>query len=137
MNIVANIVVILAWILSAAFTLLIGTAAVLYIRRTWHTLRSEEDGSSHDRILDGLDHLETQVHLLGERMERLERRLPAPDAQGAEDETSEDTGSREGPSRTLGGGGSRNRPSPTLVDSGSRDGPSAKVGQTDVKGLGA
>lgn len=70
-----------AFIVSGAFTLLLGTAAVLYIRRAWHMLRAEEAGSIHERILDGLDHLETQVHLLGERMERLERRLPPPGAE--------------------------------------------------------
>lgn len=70
-----------AWVLSGGFTLLLGTAMVLYIRRTWLLLRAEEDGSIHERILDGLDQLETQVHLLNERMERMERRLPGPDGE--------------------------------------------------------
>ncbi len=70
-----NLVFIVMWVVSLAFSVVVGAAALTYIRRTWQLIRSDADGSAQDRILDGVDHLETQMHLVAERLGALEGRL--------------------------------------------------------------
>lgn len=73
---------ILAWVFSLAFTLLIGVGVLTYVRRTWQQIRSEEDGSAQERLLDGIDQIQTQLYMMGERLDRLERRLEGGDEGG-------------------------------------------------------
>lgn len=70
-----NVVFLVMWVVSIAFSAVIGLAAITYIRRTWQQIRAEADGSAHDRLLDGIDHLENQMHLVAERLSSLERQL--------------------------------------------------------------
>lgn len=66
---------VVAWIISGIGTLLLGAVAVTYIRRTWQLIRAEEDDPTRERLLDGLDHLENQMHLVGRRLGDLEEKL--------------------------------------------------------------
>lgn len=65
----------------------IGFAVFLYIRRSLLHLRSEGEGSIHDRILDEVQRVQIEMGILADRLERIEGRLdrlPAPDhPQGA------------------------------------------------------
>lgn len=70
-----NLVFVVMWVVSIAFSALIGAAAITYIRRTWQLIRSDSDLSTTDRLLDGVDHLENQMHLVAERLGSLEERL--------------------------------------------------------------
>ena len=81
-----NIVFLVMWVVSIAFSAVIGLAAITYIRRTWQLIRAEDDDSSRDRLLDGMDHLENQMHLVAERLGRLEGRLADLDARFGEPE---------------------------------------------------
>lgn len=63
----------LTWVLSAAFTLLIGAGVVTYIRRTWQLIRSHSDESVDDRLLDGIDQIQTQLYRVNERLSEVER----------------------------------------------------------------
>ena len=74
-----SFVFVIAWVISAVFTILIGVGIVTYIRRTWQLMRAEEDGSSQDRTLDTLDQIQTQLYSMSERLGRLERRLHSGD----------------------------------------------------------
>ncbi|MBT8488078.1 MAG: hypothetical protein HKO77_03440 [Gemmatimonadetes bacterium] len=75
-----NLVFIVMWVVSIAFSAVIGLAAITYIRRTWQLIRVEDDDATRDRLLDGMDHLENQMHLVAERLGRLEGRLERLDA---------------------------------------------------------
>ena len=75
-----NLIFIVMWVVSLAFSVVVGAAALTYIRRTWQLIRSDADGSAQERILDGVDHLETQMHLVAERLGALESRLADLDA---------------------------------------------------------
>ena len=70
-----NLIFIVMWVASIAFSVLIGAAALTYIRRTWQLIRAEEDDPTRDRLLDGIDHLENQMHLVAQRLGSLEERL--------------------------------------------------------------
>ena len=70
-----SMVVVLWWILSAAFTLLIGAGVVTYIRRTWQLIRSHSDESELDRVLDGIDQVQTQLYMISERLSEVERHV--------------------------------------------------------------
>lgn len=70
-----TILFIFAWVVSVVGTVLLGAVAVTYIRRTWQLIRAEEDDPTRERLLDGIDHLENQMHLIGERLGSLEERL--------------------------------------------------------------
>jgi hypothetical protein len=39
-------------------------------------MRADEDGSRHDRILDGIDRMDTRLEAISERLARLEARDP-------------------------------------------------------------
>lgn len=73
-----EIVMIVAWVVSVAFSVLIGAALITYVRRTWQVIRAEEEGSLQASIMDGLESVQLQMHALHERLEGLERRLPPP-----------------------------------------------------------
>ena len=70
-----NLVFVLAWIFSVLGSLLLGAVAITYVRRTWQLIRAEEDDPTRERLLDGLDHLETQIHLVSQRLGTMEDRL--------------------------------------------------------------
>ena len=75
----SSVFVILAFLLSLAFSGILVAALLTYIRRTWQLIRGESDGSIQHRILDGVDQLHVRMDLLQEGMERLERGLQAGD----------------------------------------------------------
>lgn len=81
-----NVIFLVMWVVSIAFSAVVGVAAITYIRRTWQLIRAEDDDSSHDRLLDGMDHLENQMHLVAERLGNLEGRLADLDARLGEPE---------------------------------------------------
>ena len=70
----------LLWILSAAFTVLIGAGIVTYLRRTWQLIRAEGEGSWQSQLLDSIDQVQTQLYSMSERLERLEQRLSPGDS---------------------------------------------------------
>ena len=72
---------IIAWVLSVAFSVLIGVGILTYIRRTWQQIRLDSDESRDDRLLDGIDQLQTQLHMVTERLVDIERQLAAGDDQ--------------------------------------------------------
>lgn len=87
---------VVAWIVSGIGTLLLGAVAVTYIRRTWQLIRAEEDDPTRERLLDGLDHLENQMHLVGRRLGDLEEKLDGIERQlGAGEARAELTARRE------------------------------------------
>lgn len=71
----SDLFLVVAWIISGIGTLLLGAVAVTYIRRTWQLIRAEDDDPTRERLLDGLDHLENQMHLVGRRLGDLEEKL--------------------------------------------------------------
>ena len=75
-----SFVFVLAWILSIGFTLLIGAGVITYIRRTWQLIRADSDGSAQERILDGVDQLQSQLYAISDRLDRLESRLEPADS---------------------------------------------------------
>ena len=75
-----NLFFLLAWILSAAFTVLIGAGIVTYLRRTWQLIRAEGEGSWQSQLLDSIDQVQTQLYSMSERLERLEQRLSPGDS---------------------------------------------------------
>ncbi|NNF12283.1 MAG: hypothetical protein HKN72_03625 [Gemmatimonadetes bacterium] len=81
-----NLIFLVMWVVSIAFSAVVGFAAITYIRRTWQLMRAEDDGSAQDRLLDGMDHLENQMHLVAERLRGLEGRLADLDARLGEPE---------------------------------------------------
>lgn len=72
----AGWLVLLAFLVSVAFSGLVGIALITYVRRTWQLIRAESDHSIQHRILDGIDQLQTRLDLLSERMGEVERSLP-------------------------------------------------------------
>ena len=72
---------IVAWVMSTALTLLIGVGIVTYIRRTWQQIRLDSDESRDDRLLDGIDQLQTQLYMVAERLGEIERQLSGGDGQ--------------------------------------------------------
>ena len=69
---------ILMFILSIAFSGLVGVALLTYVRRTWQLIRAESDRSVQHQILDGIDQLQTRMDLLSDRLDGLEGSLPSP-----------------------------------------------------------
>ena len=70
---------ILMFIMSVAFSGLVGVALLTYVRRTWQLIRAESDHSPQHQILDGIDQLQTRMDLVSERLDGLERALlPGP-----------------------------------------------------------
>ena len=68
----AWLAVMVMWLASVVFGVVIASAAVTYVRRTWQLIRADEDGSTQDRILDGIDRLDTRLEALSRRLARLE-----------------------------------------------------------------
>lgn len=80
-----------AWVVAAYFggvtlAVIFGIAALTYVRRTWQQIRLDDDGGAHQRLLDGLERVETRLEALTERLERIEHerigpgeREPVPD----------------------------------------------------------
>lgn len=87
--------VILMFLLSAAFSGLLGVALITYVRRTWQLIRAESDDSVQRRILDGIDQLHARMDLVSDRLDRVEGLLtPGPSQPGLEE-------SGQGEERTL------------------------------------
>ena len=61
------------WVGSITFGVIAAAAMVTYMRRTWQLIGADEDGSSHQQILDGLDQVATRLEAMSNRLERLER----------------------------------------------------------------
>lgn len=101
----------LAWVVSIGFTVLVAAGILTYVRRTWQQIRADQDGSPHERLLDGLDQIQTQLYMLGERLERLERRLEHGDE--------EDPRARETPRLQAGDGSTHEASSPGDAPGGS------------------
>ena len=79
-------VFILMFILSVAFSGLVGVALLTYVRRTWQLIRAESDRSIQHQILDGIDQIQTRMDLVSGRLKGLERALlPGPDRQETEE----------------------------------------------------
>lgn len=79
-------VFILMFIMSVAFSGLVGVALLTYVRRTWQLIRAESDQSIQHQILDGIDQLQTRMDLVSERLDGLERTLlPGPARQELEE----------------------------------------------------
>ncbi len=65
----------IAFVASVGFTVLIGAGILTYVRRTWQLIRADGEGSHQTQILDALDQVQTQLYSMSERFERLERQL--------------------------------------------------------------
>ena len=65
----------IAFVASVVFTVLIGAGILTYVRRTWQLIRSDGEGSKQTRILDALDQVQTQLYSMSERLGRLEHQL--------------------------------------------------------------
>ena len=61
------------WVGSITFGVIAAAAMVTYMRRTWQLIGADEDGSSQQQILDGLDQVATRLEAMSNRLERLER----------------------------------------------------------------
>ena len=70
-----GLMMVMVMLFSLGFTGLMGFAAFTYIRRTWQVIRSEEIGSIQFRMLDELDQIRTQNHMISDRLDRLEKML--------------------------------------------------------------
>ena len=87
-----SLIIIVVWMLSAGFMVLVTAGIVTYIRRTWQQIRLDSDGSHHEQLLDGIDHLQTQLYMVAERLGEIERRIairgdsPSPQLPGTEGE---------------------------------------------------
>ena len=68
------LIMMVMWLASVVFGVIVAAAMVTYVRRTWQLMRADEDGSKHDRILDGIDRMETRLEAMSERLARLEER---------------------------------------------------------------
>ena len=95
---------VVAWIVSGIGTLLLGAVAVTYIRRTWQLIRAEEDDPTRERLLDSLDHLENQMHLVGRRLGDLEEKLDGIERHLGAGETRPELTARREDTETEGGG---------------------------------
>ncbi len=71
-------VVVLIWALSGLFSIVAGAALLSYVVRTWQQIGSDREGSSSDRILDGIDQLRIQLDGMSDRIAELERRQLPP-----------------------------------------------------------
>lgn len=68
------LVMVLLWLGSIALGCIAAAAMVTYVRRTWQLIHFDEEGSSQQRILDGIDQVQTQLQAMSERLEKLEER---------------------------------------------------------------
>ena len=91
----SSFVAVLIAIVGLSFWAVIGVAALTYIRRTWQLMQAEGEGSPQERLEDGLNQIQLHLHLLAERMERLERRL-GPGTAASADGGGGDDGDGEG-----------------------------------------
>lgn len=62
----------LPWLASIVFGVIVAGALVTYIRRTWQLISRDSEGTQQQQLLDGLDRIETRLHAMSERLERLE-----------------------------------------------------------------
>lgn len=78
------LVMMVMWLGGIAFGCIAAATMVTYCLRTWQLIRADEDGSHLERVLDGVDRVQTQLDAMSERLGRLEERaLPPPsDDQG-------------------------------------------------------
>lgn len=72
---ITSLFMVVVTLVSLGFSGLVAVALVTYIRRTWQVMRSQELGSAHGRLLDAMDQLHLQNHMMMERLERLDRGL--------------------------------------------------------------
>lgn len=56
------------------FFALFGFMMFTYVRRTWQQIRRDDAETGDDRLLDAVDRLETQLRIVNDRLERLERK---------------------------------------------------------------
>jgi hypothetical protein len=82
--VIPALLMILGPMLGVALTGLLGFAVFTYIRRSWQVIRSEQFGSVHHRILDELDQVRAQNHMLLERLDRIEAALGTGGPKGLE-----------------------------------------------------
>lgn len=64
---------IVMWMGSITLGVIAAAAMVTYMRRTWQLIGEDEDGSTQQQILDGIDQIDTRLQAMTERLERLER----------------------------------------------------------------
>ena len=64
---------VIIWLLSGLFTTVMGAALLTYVVRTWQQIRSDREGSTGERILDGIDQLRVQLAAMNERLASLEQ----------------------------------------------------------------
>ena len=69
-----SIVIVLVWLGSISVGCIAAAAMVTYVRRTWQLIQLDEEGSSQQQLLDGIDRLETQLQAMSDRLHKLEER---------------------------------------------------------------
>jgi Spy/CpxP family protein refolding chaperone len=69
-----SIVIVLVWLGSISVGCIAAAAMVTYVRRTWQLIQFDEEGSSQQQLLDGIDRLETQLQAMSDRLHKLEER---------------------------------------------------------------
>jgi hypothetical protein len=91
--------VMVMWLASVVFGVVIASAAVTYVRRTWQLIRADEDGSAQERIMDGFDRLDTRLEALSRRLAQLEEQSGLPRPGSTHEPTRLPTLSQDDPSR--------------------------------------
>lgn len=56
------------------FFALFALMMLTYVRRTWQQIRRDDAEAGEDGLLDAVDRLETQLRIVNDRLERLERK---------------------------------------------------------------
>lgn len=70
-----SLVFVVAFVLSLVVSGLVAVGLVTYLIQSWKQIGSPEDGSLDERLLDGMEQLHMRLTLMGERLDRIEKRL--------------------------------------------------------------
>ncbi|MBM4184494.1 MAG: hypothetical protein FJ207_09730 [Gemmatimonadetes bacterium] len=62
----------------AALSVIAGAAMVTCVRRTWQQIRLDDDVGTHQRVLDGMERIETRLEALKERIDRMDEQRIGP-----------------------------------------------------------
>jgi len=62
----------------AALSVIAGAAMVTYVRRTWQQIRLDDDVGAQQRVLDGMERIETRLEALRERLDRMDEQRIGP-----------------------------------------------------------
>jgi len=84
---------VLMWILSMGFTVLLAAALGTYVFRAWQKIRGSAETPAQDEILDHLDQMQAQLYSMSERLQRMERQMMLPPGgEGGEERADLDEG---------------------------------------------